>query len=81
MLFTTGKLSLSSIILFLSTRWQNHPQVLRQECLSVSIHIVSAYAQRDRLCLGQVQTGEKSNEITAIPELLELLYLEKATVT
>jgi predicted transposase YbfD/YdcC len=46
-----------------------------------AIHIVSAYAQRDRLCLGQVQTGEKSNEITAIPELLELLYLEKATVT
>lgn len=46
-----------------------------------AIHIVSAYAQKNRLCLGQVQTEEKSNEITAIPELLELLYLEKATVT
>lgn len=46
-----------------------------------AIHIVSAYAQKNRLCLGQVQTGDKSNEITAIPELLELLYLEKATVT
>lgn len=46
-----------------------------------AIHIVSAYAQKNRICLGQVQTGEKSNEITAIPELLDLLYLEKATVT
>lgn len=46
-----------------------------------AIHIVSAYAQKNRICLGQVQTNEKTNEITAIPELLELLYLEKATVT
>ena len=46
-----------------------------------AIHIVSAYAHKNRICLGQVQTGDKSNEITAIPELLELLYLEKATVT
>jgi predicted transposase YbfD/YdcC len=46
-----------------------------------AIHIVSAYAQKNRICLGQVETGDKSNEITAIPELLDLLYLEKATVT
>lgn len=46
-----------------------------------AIHIVSAYAQKNHLCLGQVQTADKSNEITAIPELLDLLYLEKATVT
>lgn len=46
-----------------------------------AIHMVSAYAQKNRICLGQIQTEEKSNEITAIPELLELLYLEKATVT
>jgi predicted transposase YbfD/YdcC len=46
-----------------------------------SIHIVSAYAQKNRICLGQLQTSEKSNEITAIPELIDLLYLQGATVT
>jgi predicted transposase YbfD/YdcC len=46
-----------------------------------AIHIVSAYASKNRLCLGQVQTNEKSNEIKAIPELLDLLFLEKSTVT
>lgn len=46
-----------------------------------AIHIVSAYAQKNRLCLGQLQTSEKSNEITAIPELIDLLYLKGATVT
>ena len=46
-----------------------------------AIHIVSAYAEQNRICLGQVQTCQKSNEITAIPELLELLFLEKTTVT
>ena len=46
-----------------------------------ALHIVSAYASKNRLCLGQVQTEEKSNEIKAIPELLDLLFLEKSTVT
>jgi len=46
-----------------------------------ALHIVSAYAQKNRLCLGQIVTNQKSNEITAIPELLEMLSLEKATVT
>lgn len=46
-----------------------------------ALHIVSAYAEKNRICLGQVQTAEKSNEITAIPELLGLLFLKKATVT
>jgi predicted transposase YbfD/YdcC len=31
--------------------------------------------------LGQIETSEKSNEITAIPEFLDLLFLEKSTVT
>jgi hypothetical protein len=35
-----------------------------------SIHIVSTWASRNNLTLGQVKTAEKSNEITAIPELL-----------
>jgi len=46
-----------------------------------TVHIVSAYARDNRLCLGQVQTAEKSNEIKAIPELLDLLFIEGSTVT
>lgn len=44
-------------------------------------HIVSAFAKENGLCLGQVKTSEKSNEITAIPELLDLLALKGCTVT
>lgn len=44
-------------------------------------HIVSAWCSVNNLVLGQVKTEEKSNEITAIPELLELLYLEGCVVT
>jgi hypothetical protein len=36
-----------------------------------AIHMVSAWATTNRLVLGQVKVDEKSNEITAIPELLE----------
>jgi len=46
-----------------------------------AIHMVSAYATDQQLCLGQLATEAKSNEITVIPELLELLTLEGATVT
>jgi predicted transposase YbfD/YdcC len=46
-----------------------------------AIHMVSAYASSQRLCLGQLATEEKSNEITAIPQLLDLLTLEGCTVT
>ncbi|MDR3020593.1 MAG: ISAs1 family transposase, partial [Treponema sp.] len=38
-----------------------------------AIHMVSAWANKNQLVLGQVKTDEKSNEITAIPTLLELL--------
>ena len=40
-----------------------------------AIHLVSAWASANTLTLGQVMTGEKSNEITAIPRLLEMLEL------
>ncbi|SER12859.1 Transposase, Mutator family [Nitrosomonas sp. Nm51] len=40
-----------------------------------AIHMVSAWAQRNSLVLGQAQVGEKSNEITAIPKLLSRLDL------
>ena len=45
------------------------------------IHMVSAWATENRLVLGQCKTQEKSNEITAIPELLQRLDLKGATVT
>ena len=45
------------------------------------LHMVSAWACRNRLVLGQEATEEKSNEITAIPKLLELLALKGAIVT
>jgi len=45
------------------------------------LHLVSAWASAEHLCLGQVATAEKSNEITAIPALLELLDLHGAIVT
>jgi predicted transposase YbfD/YdcC len=46
-----------------------------------ALHIVSAWAVENHLTLGQVATDAKSNEITAIPELLELLDLNGAVVT
>ncbi|ELR72294.1 Mobile element protein [Fulvivirga imtechensis AK7] len=46
-----------------------------------AIHVVSAFASENGLCLGQLAVASKSNEITAIPELLELLALKGCTVT
>jgi len=46
-----------------------------------AIHMVSAFATKHGLCLGQVSTDEKSNEITAIPQLLDNLDINGCTVT
>jgi predicted transposase YbfD/YdcC len=46
-----------------------------------AIHIVSAWAATNRLVLGQVKVGAKTNEITAIPEVLQLLALTGCLVT
>ena len=46
-----------------------------------ALHMVSAWACRNQLVLGQVKTQEKSNEITAMPELLEKLELSGCIVT
>jgi len=46
-----------------------------------AIHMVSAFAARQRLVLGQVKVADKSNEIVAIPKLLEMLSIEGAIVT
>ncbi len=45
------------------------------------VHIVSAFSTKNRICLGQKTVDDKSNEITAIPELLDLLTLEGCIVT
>lgn len=45
------------------------------------IHMVSAFAARQRLVLGQVKVAQKSNEIVAIPRLLDMLAIEGAIVT
>lgn len=46
-----------------------------------AIHMVSAFAAGQRLVLGQTKVAEKSNEIVAIPRLLDLLAIEGAIVT
>ena len=45
------------------------------------IHMVSAFAARQRLVLGQVKVTEKSNEIVAIPALLDMMAIEGAVIT
>ena len=44
-------------------------------------HILSAWSKADGVCFGQVTVNDKSNEITAIPKLLDTLHLEKMIVT
>jgi len=48
---------------------------------SSAIHLVSAWVSDIRLVLGQLKTADKSNEITAIPELIKTLALRGAVVT
>jgi predicted transposase YbfD/YdcC len=45
------------------------------------VYMVSAFAARQRLVLGQVKVAEKSNEIIAIPAILAMLAIEGAIVT
>lgn len=46
-----------------------------------AFHLVSAYATQNRLCLAQQCVDEKSNEITAIPVLLDMLAIQSCVVT
>ena len=46
-----------------------------------AIHMINAYVHENQAVFGQVKTNAKSNEITAIPSLLEMLQLKDATVT
>jgi predicted transposase YbfD/YdcC len=45
------------------------------------LHVVSAWVGEQNLVLGQVKTDEKSNEITAIPQLLDLIDIRGDVVT
>jgi predicted transposase YbfD/YdcC len=53
----------------------------RTQGCKTATHIVSAWADQNELILGQIKVEEKSNEITAIPKLLEVLLLEGCVVT
>jgi predicted transposase YbfD/YdcC len=46
-----------------------------------AIHMVSAFATANNLVIGQVKTNQKSNEITAIPELIKVLDIEDCIIT
>jgi len=46
-----------------------------------TVHIVSAWCSELSMCLGQIKTAEKSNEITAIPKLLDLLEVEGCVIS
>jgi predicted transposase YbfD/YdcC len=46
-----------------------------------ALHLVSAFASEARIVLGQLKTHEKSNEITAIPQLIDLLDIRSHIVT
>ena len=45
------------------------------------LHLVSAWAAKNRLMLAQIKTEDKSNEITAIPKLLDLLNIKDSVIT
>jgi len=53
----------------------------RKKDSKAPIHMVSAFAARQRLVLGQVKVDDKSNEIVAIPRLLDLPAIDGAIVT
>lgn len=59
------------------TARRSHDKTIGQE----AIHMVSAWAHRNGISLGQRKVGHKSNEITAIPELLRLLDITGCIVT
>ena len=52
-----------------------------REQKKLPLHLVSAWASEHRIVLGQVKVADKSNEITAIPALLELLDLAGCIIT
>ena len=54
---------------------------MRKKAGLPALHLVTAWASENGLTLGQIACDDKSNEITAIPELLKLLSIRGCTVT
>jgi len=46
-----------------------------------AVWLVNAWSVANNMCFGQIQVNDKSNEITAIPKLLEMLDIKDATIT
>ena len=46
-----------------------------------AIHVISAFSTMHSLVIGQIKTDEKSNEITAIPKLLNILDIKGKIIT
>lgn len=73
----TQKLELEVIAIDGKTMKQSYNRNQSQKPL----HIVSAWSASHQLVLGQKKVNKKSNEVTAIPALLELLEIEKSIIT
>ena len=73
----TKKLELEVIAIDGKTMKQSYDRNQSQKPL----HIVSAWSASHQLVLGQKKVNKKSNEVTAIPALLELLEIEKSIIT
>ena len=61
--------------------WLDAYRSLDKASKKAAIHMVSAWAQQNHLVLGQVKVDDKSNEITAIPKLLERLDITGTVIT
>ena len=64
-----------------TSRRSGHKTTGQKTSGKAPIPMVSAFAVRQRLVLGQVKVAEKSNEIVAVPKLLDLMAIEGAVVT
>lgn len=52
-----------------------------REAKQGALSVVSAWASEHRLVLGQLKVNSKSNEITVIPQLLEMLHISGSIIT
>jgi hypothetical protein len=73
----TKKLELEVIAIDGKTMKQSYDRNQSQK----QLHIVSAWSASHQLVLGQKKVNKKSNEVTAIPALLELLEMEESIIT
>ncbi len=73
----TQKLGVEIIAIDGKTLRQSYDRRAKQKAL----HIVSAWSSSHQLVLGQKKVRDKSNEITAIPALIEMLEIEQSIIT